>query len=331
MPAGWFTREQRRETLDRAARRLSHWPFHAWYWGDAIAIDGLLEAESILPGRFLPHVLSTIERWNQYCLPNFDDALAPGAAIIQLVMRKQLPASAADRVLGRLEGLPSSYGAIPALEPHRPVFRFGLCIDALYHLPPLYALAGRWRGDAALTERGVRIALDGMRILACSSGWAQWFDPAHGRNNGVAWSRGVGWALLGLLDLLALLERPHAEIAELASTILQRLADTQETDGHWQAVLGHASVSETSTAAFYVAGCLHPAARRLESPPAETLERAVAAVRGAVAEDGTYTGASSDVLPSWNIKSYETVTLEPSPWAQGAAVRALAALVRDSD
>jgi hypothetical protein len=36
--------------------------------------------------------------------------------------------------------------------------------------------------------------------LRCSGGWAQWYDVALERNNHVPWSRGAGWALLGLLD-----------------------------------------------------------------------------------------------------------------------------------
>ncbi|MEY2524913.1 MAG: hypothetical protein QOJ66_3478, partial [Ilumatobacteraceae bacterium] len=33
-------------------------------------------------------------------------------------------------------------------------------------------------------------------------------------------------------------------------------------------------------------------------------------------------------LPSWDITTYENCPTEPSPWAQGAAVRAFAALAR---
>jgi rhamnogalacturonyl hydrolase YesR len=173
----------------------------------------------------------------------------------------------------------------------------------------------------------IRLAIECMHVLRCEAGWAQWFDPTHRRNNRVAWSRGMGWAVLGLLDLVRLLDGVRcAEVGDLAALALQRLAQTQNADGNWRAVLDHPEAeSETSTAAFYVAAALHPAARGLALPPT-VLERAVGACLRALADDGTYTGVTADVLPSWDIKTYEHCPLEPSPWAQGAAVRAFAAL-----
>jgi unsaturated rhamnogalacturonyl hydrolase len=317
-------------TLTRVADRMTDWRFHCWYWGDAIAIDGLLEAHSLGAGKFRDSVIETLSRWNTHCLPNFDDVLAPGAAIIQLVMDGDLPASAADRFFSRLDGLPIVYGEVPSLEPHRLVFRYGVCIDAVYHLPATYALASRWRGDEDLARKAIRIAVDSMTALRCDSGWAQWFDPTRKRNNGVAWTRGLGWAMLGLLDLVHILDGEEtAEAADLAAEVLELLAATQTPDGNWAEVLDHAPAGiETSTASFYVAAALHPAAAGLVTLPPDVLERATEACRRAVDVDGTYTGVTTDVLPSWDITTYENCPTEPSPWAQGAAVRAFAALTR---
>jgi hypothetical protein len=77
-----------------------------------------------------------------------------------------------------------------------------------------------------------------------------------------------------------------------------------------------------------VAAALHPAAHGLVSLPPQVLERATGACRRALAEDGTFTGATADVLPGWDVKTYEHCPTEPSAWAQGAAVRAFAALAR---
>ena len=314
----------------RIADRLTDWRFHCWYWGDAIAIDGLMEAHALGAGTYRNHVLDTLQRWHRYCLPNFDDALAPGAAIIRLVMDGGLPAPAGERVLDLLQGLPQAYGSVPALEPHRPFFRYGLCIDALYHLPATYALLARWKGDSRFAKKAIRVAVDCMQALRCQAGWAQWFDPTHRRNNGVAWSRGMGWAVLGLLDLVHLLDGVGTdEVADLAAQVLERLAQVQEPDGNWAAVLDHPQAdTETSTAAFYVAAALHRAAHGLVSLPAHVLERAIGACHRALADDGTYTGVTSDVLPSWDVRTYQHCPTEPSAWGQGAAVRAFTALAR---
>ena len=73
---------------------------------------------------------------------------------------------------------------------------------------------------------------------------------------------------------------------------------------------------------------LHPAAQGLVSLPSDVLDRATAACERAVADDGTFTGVTTDVLPSWDIATYRNCPKEPSPWAQGTAVRAFAALAR---
>ena len=325
MPAGAATALA---NLTRVADRTTDWRFHCWYWGDAIAIDGLLEADALGAGSYRDAVVETLQRWHDHCLPNFDDVLAPGAAIIQLVMDGDLPASAADRLFSRLEGLPMVYGAVPSLEPHRLVFRYGVCIDAVYHLPATYALAARWRSDADLERKAIRIAVDSMKVLRCESGWAQWFDPTRKQNNGVAWTRGLGWAVLGLLDLVHILDgRGAGEAADLAGEVLELLAATQTPDGNWAEVLDHAPAGiETSTASFYVAAALHPATAQIVTLPPDVLERATEACMRALADDGTFTGVTTDVLPSWDITTYENCPTEPSPWAQGAAVRAFAAL-----
>jgi len=330
------TSTRAREALRRTAQRTTDWRFHCWYWGDAIAVDGLMEADTLGLGPYREHVLETLWRWHRHCPPNFDDALAPGGTIIRLVMEGELPTEAGNRMLSLLEALPRAHGAVPALEPHRPLFRHGLCIDALYHLPATYAMAARWKEDSRLADKAVQIALDGMHVLRSRAGWSQWFDPVRKRNNDVAWTRGMGWAALGLLDLVHLVSgvgltsaQGLDEAKRLAAEVLQRLAGTQQADGHWPAVLDHAPAdSETSTAAFYVAAALHPAAAGLAVLPASVLERAISACRRALSDDGTYTGATADVLPSWDIRTYEHCPTEPSPWAQGAAVRAFAALAR---
>ncbi len=81
--------------LTLVANRTTDWRFHCWYWGDAIAIDGLLEADQLGAGTYRDNVIETLQRWHDHCLPNFDDVLAPGAAIVRLVMDGDLPTAAA--------------------------------------------------------------------------------------------------------------------------------------------------------------------------------------------------------------------------------------------
>jgi hypothetical protein len=311
-----------RAHLPRAAERLRSWAYLSWYWGDAIAVDAQLAAGDRAA------VVKTLERWALRAPPSLDDVLAPGRAVARLVGDGSLDPRALERVLDAVDRLPALSGVVPALEPHRPAFRFGVCVDALYHLPPALAAAGRVREDPALVRRAVRMAVEMVELLACPTGLAQWWDAGRRANNGIAWSRGMGWALLGLLDLLEELEGDApAAVTEAAGEIVERLARAQRDDGHWATVLDHPPAGfETSTASFFVAGARHPAAGLVAPVPDEALARARAACLRALAPDGTYEGVSADVLPSWDVATYEHPAAEPSPWAQGAGVRALLAL-----
>jgi len=314
-------------TLERLARRTTDWRFFSWYWGDAIAVDGLLSAADVLGQPELhDYVVQTLDRWSSGCPPCLDDALAPGAAIARLAGEGVLSGRAIDRFLVAVDRLPMLTGPVPALEPHRQAYRFGVCIDALYHLPPGLAAIARLRDDPALARRAVLIAEEILRLTRCPAGWAQWYDAALRRNNAVAWSRGLGWALLGCLDTIACAGgiAPVAALEDATGSLLGTLAEAQLPDGHWPAVLGHPGApAETSTAAFFVAGALHSCAPA--TIPAATVDISLRACLAAVDSGGVYTGVSADVLPSWEPGDYLSFAVEPSPWGQGAALRALTA------
>lgn len=310
------------------SERSKRWPIACWYWGDAILVDGLLAVDDagIAPAR--DHVVTLLRRWLDTVPLGYHDVLAPGAAISRLVSEGALPGIALERFLGAVDRLPPLFDDTPVLEPHLPRLRFGVCIDAVYHLPSALAAAGIQMGDGLLTRRAIRMAGQTMERLRCTGGFAQWYDMAQDRNNGVPWSRGVGWALLGLLDTLSLVDAASdtADLSALATEILQELEATQRADGNWGPVLGRPDLEvETSVAAFFLAAAHHPQAAGIGLAP-DSLAAAEAAVRRAIAGDGIYQGVSADVLPEWDPSSYAKFAVEPSPWGQGAALRALAAL-----
>lgn len=321
------------ETAARVAGRTSRWPLACWYWGDAIAVDGLLAVDDagLAPAR--GHVLALLQRWLEFTPVAFSDVLAPGAAIVRLVGEGALSELALERFLDAVDRLPLLVDDVPVLEPHLARYRFGVCIDAVYHLPPALAAAGRLRRDPALAERAVLISRRVLDLLRCPGGWAQWFDVTRGRNNSVVWSRGVGWALLGILDTVGLADGlvDPGPLNALAEEMLELLDATQDRSGHWTAVLGRPDLPlEMSVAPFYLAGALHPQAGAIPGGR-DALGRATRAFWDSLDADGVLQGVSADVLPDWDPVSYETFTVEPSPWGQGAALRALAALSLAAD
>lgn len=318
-----------RRVLDRTLR----WRHYTWYWGDAINVDGLLAAEPVAPA-IAGTVAAQLDAWARTAPDSFDDVLAPGLAIVTLAERGLLDPGAVDRFLASADRVPTLACGLPSLEPQRLAFRFGFCIDALYHLPPALASLGVWRARPERVAEAVAMMERGLEVLRCEGGWSQWYDDTVERNNQIPWSRGIGWALLGVVDLLVQLDRapdrPDEAVASFeasAREMLDRLAQTQEEDGNWAAVLGdELAPTETSTAAFFVAAAAHPRVASFWTAPDGVLDRAVAAVVSAIGPDGIVEGVSADILPSFEIGGYREFRCEPSPWAQGPVLRALAAL-----
>lgn len=322
--------------FERVAARTKAWEFFHWYWGDAIAVDGMLEAGPHDSAGVYGHTVEQLQRWAESAPSSESDALAPGRAISHLVMHGELPRLAADRFIAAVERLPITSDGIPLLEPGQQQYRFGVCIDALYHLPAGIAAYGRLAGDTARVQRAVDMAITIMDRLSCPNGWAQWYDTARQQNNQISWSRGLGWALVGLSDLLDETDEVGTihhldDVRASVRAVMNCLVQTQQPDGNWPSVLGDFQApSETSTAAFFTIAASHPQAVRCWQPPLQAIKAADEAVRNAIDADGVAQGVSADILPDWNPASYRTFAFEPSPWGQGAALRALAA-IRDRD
>ncbi|TAM71126.1 MAG: hypothetical protein EPN48_02675 [Microbacteriaceae bacterium] len=317
------------DLFSRLATRTQAWNFFHWYWGDAIAVDGLLLAGEHDQSGAYDRAVRLVRHWATAAPDSDDDVLAPGRAIVELVSRGEVERQAVDRFMMAVDRLPVLTSGMPLLEPHRPLFRFGVCIDALYHLPVAIAAYGRLVEDERRLTAAVQMSISTMDLLRCDGGWAHWYDAARDENNAIPWSRGAGWALLGLLDLLDVIDGIDGaeKIAGLAVEVLDTLAQTQADDGDWPGILGddHA-LTETSTAAFFVAGALHPRAREHWQAPDSVLDRAMAAVERSVDESGIAHGVSADMLPEWARLPYQVFRCEPSPWGQGAALRAAAAI-----
>ncbi|WP_249019154.1 glycoside hydrolase family 88 protein [Conexibacter sp. S30A1] len=316
------------ETLYRAlAQRTLRWRFGQWYWGDAIAVDGLITAErhGLVD---LSDTLADIERWARSAPVSFDDALAPFRALSQLARTERIEPVAIERAALALERLPRTPEGIPLLRPHVPEWRHLVWVDSLYHLPVGLAMLpprpARERENDALA-----VALETIHVLDLPLGIAHCYESGRMLSNRIAWTRGIGWALLGALDLIAELGSARtAPLLDVTKRWIRQLAEHQREDGHWRTVLGDASAEpESSTAAFFVAAALH------ECTPAETvdsatLQRAIDAVVGSIDRHGVFVGVSADTHAAWCIDNYRNPPLRPSPWGQGAALRALDAVVR---
>src|SRR6185436_20648463 len=87
----------------------------------------------------------------------------------------------------------------------------GVYLDCLHFDPPFLVHLGRLIGDAHLVEEGVRQALAYVSMLQdpASGLFRHFWLERTGRAYVAGWSRGQGWALMGLLDVLEQLPSAH--------------------------------------------------------------------------------------------------------------------------
>ena len=210
----------------------------------------------------------------------------------------------------------------------------GVYVDCLHFDPPFLVHLGVLLDDAAMVEIGASQALAYVSMLQDpDSGLFHHFWLAKtGRPYVLGWSRGQGWALLGLLDVLEHLPRQHAawpRLMDAVRSLSVAMMRTQRPDGSWWAV-AHvpASGAESSTAAFMAAGLWRAVQRGwLEPRPGlDAAKRAWAATSAATGEDGVLTGVSAAVWSSTRESHYHHVPRGfVVPWGQGPLLLAASA------
>ena len=331
-----------REILERVAQRTHRFDFAVWFWGDAIAFDGLLDAAELLPNEAHTRFCSSFyERW-QRATAAWTDYLAPGLSLIRLVRRHGKVAfePLARRLLDHYRGTtPRGTTGLHYFRPDLPQFRTTLLIDSLYHVPPFVAACGDLLGDESLHQEGLAMWVDHAIALGVPDKALLFHNYEHGtgRRRGYGWGRGNGWALFGLLDLIEIVPEKCAErkaaidrFRELAAAVLP----LQDHSGFWRTLLDdRESYLETSTAGFF--GAIFTKGVRLDLLPAEygvSAERAWSALLSRIDSDGGAFGTSAVTwaanAPSEDLALYRSAPTEVNVWGQGAALRFAAERVR---
>lgn len=328
--------------LARAAARagLNH-AFRAWYFGDSVYFDGLLELAVRDPEHgpeFLAFAYGMTKAWIARTSYDGLDHTSPGAAIVE-VWRRTDDAhvlDAAVRLAELWDGLPRCDGVeayLHSLPQHR-----NIAIDCAHFDGPFFAKLAAATGEERFAKRAVYELSWRLRLLQdertglCDHSYLS----EQNRRGGVLWGRGQGWALLGLVETLCALPNGvdgRDELTQRLEQLAAGLAAHQHESGHWHTVVDDAdSYLETSTAAFFVAA-VHPAvAAGLLS--AETMHAPVtaawAAVQSSARPDGVLDGVSAET-PTWfPPEDYRTIpTGGIYPWGQGPLI--LAALRSPND
>lgn len=328
--------------LRRTADRTQRFDFSVWFWGDAIAIDGMLEASELLDApEYQDFTLRFFERWIK-ASPGWTDYLTPGPALLRLYQRtgrEDLLSGAKRLAKWYRETIPQGPGGVHYYRPDIPQFRTMVIIDSLYHVVPFFALLGRVTNDAACFDEAYDIwrchvdyLKSGRGPLLCHN-----FDVGTGRHRGYGWGRGNGWALFALLELLEMMPETHPARPEALHEFRQLSTDIcalQDESGFWRTLLNdREAYLESSTAAFY--GAIFSRAIRhglLDDGFKPAVEAAWTATVSRIDAEGGFFGVSG---VTWAANSqteelalYKSMPTEVNVWGQGAALRFIAERIR---
>ncbi len=329
------------ELLRRVAERTMSFDFSVWQWGDAIAVDGLIDASELLDApRYQDRVAGFYRRWSERPL-GWMDHLTPGAALLRLPDGPGQPSflAAAERLAAWLRSVPHTEAGLPLYRPDMGVVRHSCWVDTIYHEPPFLLRLAEATGDASHLDHAVSVWTSHTAALSGDQGpfLAHSWESANRLLRGYGWGRGNAWALLGMVDALEVMptdlqERPAllAEFEALATALI----DIQERNGMWRTLLHdrEAYLESSCTAMF---GAAFTKGRRLGLLPDrfdESAERAWIAAREYIDDEGRLYGVSAWTHAAINHDEdptyYKTLPTEINWWGQGAALRAAAERMR---
>lgn len=335
------------EALRSAADILMRYPYSCWHYGDSTGFEGLIAASDLLDDpRYASFAHGVVVGWAAADRPLRElDNTAPGYAICRLYEAtgdERLLAAArrlSDHLLARRRyrgaflaferaplHAPYDGSVLPAAEaalledPGAGVF-----VDPIHFDAPFLVSLGLLLDDDALVDEGAAQAVALCEILQDSDTglFAHFVLERTEERYGFAWSRGQGWALLGLVEVLDVLppDHPRFEPLRLALRALaDGLARTQDATGHWHALCGDPATYLESSVALFVAAGIPPAIDKGLVDPAhrEMAERAWDAGSAALRNDGTIEDVSAAVWCSTAIGHYGAVPVGfQVPWGQG--------------
>jgi unsaturated rhamnogalacturonyl hydrolase len=331
-----------RDLLSKVARRTRDYDFGVWFWGDAIAIDGLLDAAELLGDEAsLAHVQSAYRRWSRREL-GWVDHLTPGAGLLRLadMTGEEWPVEAALRLAEHLRSVPRASGA-PLYRPDIPMYRHTVWVDTLYHVPVFFARLGNVTADSTWFDAAIEEWRSHVALLSDPRGpfLGHSWDTGMHRIHGYAWGRGVGWALYGMVETLEQLPDGHSDRA-WAITNARELADAllpvQDFSGFWHTLLhDREAYLESSTASFFSAAFARGMrSGLLDATFDEPTELAWRATQARIDNAGELWGVSActyaGVANIDDVIMYHTLPTEVNVWGQGSALRAAAERIRSS-
>lgn len=345
--------------IRRAANLLMGYQFSPWFYGDSVGLEGLLCASELLEDLTYEGFVHGLARgaMARDGAPRSMDNTVPGYVLTQLAVRRgdQRLLDDLGILIGFLRERPTVHGVPISLERAGLMLPYGgvelppdelslledpgpaVYVDCLHFDPPFYVSYGQATGDEALVQQGIDMAVAFGALLQGDRGLYDHFYLVRTDTTYIpGWTRGQGWAALGLLDVIETLGVDDPRVLPLQDSLrrmCEAMIQTQRPDGHWGSLATMDSGIETSAAAFFAS--VFPRMRRLGMSWKEADaagQRAHDAMVASVDESGWLRGVSATVWSSTQMGHYLHVPLDYMvPWSQGPLLIALHERYRASE
>lgn len=345
--------------IRRAANLLVGYGFQPWFYGDSVGLEGLLCASELLDDPTYEGFVQGMARgaMARDGAPRPMDNTVPGYVLTELAVRRRDTRLLEDlgRLIAFLQQRPTVHGVPISLEQAGLMLPYGgvvlppdelalvadpgaaVYVDCLHFDPPFFVAYGLATGDEGLVNQGIAMAeafadlLQGDRRL-----YDHFYLLKTERTYIPGWTRGQGWAALGLLDVIESVGVDDPRVQGLRDSLTRMsgaMIETQRPDGHWGSLATLESGVETSAAAFFASVFMRMRRLGIGWPEAdEAGARAFNAMLSAVDDTGWMRGVSATVWSSTQMDHYLHVPLDYMvPWSQGPLLIALHEFSRNQE
>lgn len=220
--------------------------------------------------------------------------------------------------------------------------RSELWVDSLMTLCPFWARAARaGLAPDGLEEAERQIILHAEALRDKNSGlWFHAYDLDHGKPMGQCWSRGMGWALFAMVEVLREMtpaQQEQSPLKPLLASGIESVLRVQGSDGTWRTVLNRPdAVTETSGHAL-ILYALAEALRHawLPAPLCEQARPAIIKAWSVLCGNVSETGEVRGVSTGTNAADFEHYQTRPQsgwvPWGPAVVLLAAQAVCGGSD
>lgn len=320
------------EQLAAVARVAMRWNYRVWGFGEAIALRGLLRAgDRLCDPTMLGFVHGVLRTWlGRGVARSNEDHVGAGRELVELYHRLGDPQflDAARKLAMLNQGFPRGSNGERYHRADTPGWRWQIWVDCMDVDGPFLAALAQATDEERYYDQAVEELLGYVRTLQTDGGLLHHgFERDSGRN-GQLWARGNGWALMGLVDTLALLPRAHpawTELQQRTTALADALAARQDDGGLWHTVVDDPGTYLESTLAAMAAYALHEAFANhvLDAGRFADMERrARAAMHREVSPEGELR-LVSDATPVGEHATYASRPFGVFPWGQGPLLLAL--------